>query len=201
MKHFILIIILAFTFGCSQQQARKPISHSEGSFMKESAERNKKIIAEEEKIIAAVIKNNPSNKYIASKKGYWYTYITKNSLDSLTPKHGDITYFDYDVKDIKGNVIYTKEELKPQVYAVDKQNIMTGLRDGIKLMKKNETITFLFTSNNGFGYHGDNNKIETNEPLICTVTLNDFKPVAKTTSQIAKPIVDKEIKVIDEPKN
>ena len=47
----------------------------------------------------------------------------------------------------------------------------------------NETITFLFTSNNGFGYHGDNNKIETNEPLICTVTLNDFKPEDKITPQ------------------
>ena len=80
------------------------------------------------------------------------------------------------MKDIKGNVIYSEVELRPQVYYVDKENIMMGLRDGIKLMNKGEKVTFLFPSHMGFGYHGDNKKIGTNEPLICTVTLNDIKP-------------------------
>jgi gliding motility-associated peptidyl-prolyl isomerase len=184
-----------FLASCSQQKARKPISHSEGSFMKESAERNKKLVAKEEKIIDSIIKSNPSIKYIASKKGYWYTYESKNETDTLTPKRGDIAYFDYDVKDINGNVIYTKEELKPQIYNVDKQNIMTGLSDGIKFMRKNETVKFLFTSNNGYGYHGDNDKITTNESLICTVTLKDFKStdkeVAKSKNLSIRPLIDK----------
>ncbi len=184
-----------FLASCSQQKARKPISHSEGSFMKESAERNKKIVAREEKTIDSIIKSDPSIKYIASKKGYWYTYESKNETDTLTPKRGDIAYFDYDVKDINGNVIYTKEELKPQIYNVDKQNIMTGLSDGIKLMRKNETVKFLFTSNNGYGYHGDNDKIETNESLICTVTLKDFKStdkeVSKSKNSAVRPLIDK----------
>ena len=50
-----------------------------------------------------------------------------------------------------------------------------GLRDGIKLMRKNETVNFLFPSHVGFGYHGDNRRIGTNQPLLCTVTLHDFK--------------------------
>lgn len=194
---------MIFLASCSQQKARKPISHSEGSFMKESAERNKKIVAKEEKIIDSIIKSNPLIKYIASKKGYWYTYEFKNETDTLTPKRGDIAYFDYDVKDINGNVIYTKEELKPQIYNVDKQNIMTGLSDGIKLMRKNETVKFLFTSNNGYGYHGDNDKITTNESLICTVTLKDFKSfdkeVAKSKNPSVAPVIDKseiDVKVI-----
>ena len=198
MKYLFLIFTIVFFASCSQQQARKPISHSEGSFMKESAERNKKLVAGEEKVIDSIIKSNPTIKYFASKKGYWYTYVSKNEIDTLKPKRGDIAYFEYDVKDIKGNVIYTKEELKPQVYAVDKQNIMSGLRDGIKLMRKNETVRFLFTSNNGYGYHGDNDKITTNESLICTVTLNDFKSAAanneitKPKTPVKKPVVEVE---------
>jgi FKBP-type peptidyl-prolyl cis-trans isomerase 2 len=83
-------------------------------------------------------------------------------------------------------------ELRPQTYIVDKQNIMMGLRDGIKLMHKNEKVTFLFPSRMGYGYHGDNKRIGTNEPLICTVTLHDFKPeekakAASTTSQPTQP--------------
>jgi gliding motility-associated peptidyl-prolyl isomerase len=160
---------------CKQhQEARRPISQASGVFMKKSIERNKKLIAGEEGQIDSIIKSNPKIKYIASTKGYWYTYLVKNELDTLTPKKGDVAFFNYEVKDIKGNIIYSELELKSQTYAVDKQNIMTGLREGIKLMHKKEKVNFLFPSHIAYGYHGDNNKIGQNQPLICTVTLHNF---------------------------
>jgi gliding motility-associated peptidyl-prolyl isomerase len=180
MKKMLLTIVLAagaVLTGCSQQQARKPVSRASGSaFINESVERNRKLIAYEEAQIDSIIKSNPAIKYIASSKGYWYHYEIENKQDTITPKRGDVAYFNYEVKDLKGNVIYSEVELRPQVYYVDKQNIMLGLRSGIKLMNEGERVTFLFPSNMGYGYHGDNNKIGVNEPLICTVTLNDIKP-------------------------
>jgi len=171
-----LLLFLATIFSCKQQQARMPISRSSGTFMKESIERNKKLNAVEESKIDSIIKNNPKIQYIASKKGYWYHYEIKNERDTLRPKKGDIAQFDYEIKDFKGNVVYSEVELRPQTYKVDKQNIIMGLRDGIKLMHKNEKVTFLFPSHMAYGYHGDNKRIGTNQPLICTVTLHDFKP-------------------------
>lgn len=178
MKKMIFIVSLLgiFLTGCSQQQARKPVTHTSGTFMRESIERNKKLNASEESQIDSIIKSNPQIKYIASDKGYWYHYEIENTNDTITPKRGDVAFYNYDVKDIKGNVIYSEVELRPQVYYVDKENIMMGLRHGIKLMNKGEKVTFLFPSHMGYGYHGDNKKIGTNEPLICTVTLNDIKP-------------------------
>ncbi len=177
----IAFTLLLITFiSCKEQQARKPISQSSGTFMKESAERNKKLIKGEERQIDSIIKSNPKIKYFASQKGYWYHYESKNETDTLSPKKGDVAYFDYEIKDLHGNVIYSDVELKPQTYIVDKQNILMGLRHGIKLMHKSEKVSFLFPSHMAFGYHGDNNRIGTNEPIICTVTLNDFKPVTKT---------------------
>ncbi len=167
---------ILFLTSCSQQQARRPVSQSSGQFMKESAERNKLIIAKEEKRIDSIMKSHPENNYIASKKGYWYCYETKNETDTLRPKKGDVAYFEYELRALNGAIIYSKEELKSQEYHVDKQNIMMGLRDGIKLMHKNEKVVFLFTSHMGFGYHGDNKKIGINEPLMCAVTLNDIVP-------------------------
>jgi gliding motility-associated peptidyl-prolyl isomerase len=164
--------------------------------MKKSAERNKKLIATEEGQIEALIKSNPKIKYLASTKGYWYTYVTQNIQDTLTPKKGDVAFFDYEIKDLKGNVIYSELELRPQTYAVDKQNIMTGLREGIKLMHKNEKVIFLFPSHIAFGYHGDNKKIGTNQPLMCTVTLHDFLPEAAFKKEILLKST-----AIDEPKN
>lgn len=193
MKHFKTLLIVLFTAvlltSCKQhQEARRPVSQSSGSFMKQSIARNKKMIAGEEEQIAAIIKNNPKTPYIASKKGYWYHYESRNLNDSLTPKKGDIAFFDYEIKDLKGNIIYSKEELEPQIYKVDKQEIMMGLRDGIKLMRKKEKVNFLFTSHMGYGYHGDNNKIGTNQPLFCTVTLNDFMPESQYNKQIQAKI-------------
>jgi gliding motility-associated peptidyl-prolyl isomerase len=177
MKNSIFIVLLIILASCSQQQgARRPISQSSGTFMKESVERNKKLVAGEEGRIAAIIKNSPDKKFIASKKGYWYSYVTQNVKDTLTPKKGDIAYYDYQVTDLNGAVIYSEDELASQTYYVDKeQKIIIGLRDGIKMMHKNEKITFLFPSHMAFGYHGDNNKIGHNEPLIYTVTLTNFE--------------------------
>ena len=168
------IIFITFLSCKQQQQARMPISRSSGTFMKESAIRNKKLIAGEEGKIDSIIKSNPKIQYIASKKGYWYHYQIKNERDTLRPKKGDVAQFDYEIQDLKGNVVYSEVELRPQTYVVDKQNIMMGLRDGIKLMHKNEKVTFLFPSHMGYGYHGDNKRIKSNQPIICTVTLNDF---------------------------
>ncbi|OOG72841.1 gliding motility-associated peptidyl-prolyl isomerase GldI [Flavobacterium sp. A45] len=189
MNYFKILLTTVFaTFlltGCKQhQEARKPISQSSGSFMKQSIARNKKMIAGEEDQIEAIIKSDPSKKYIASKKGYWYYYETRNLADSLTPQKGDVAFFDYEIQDLKGNIIYSQEELEPQIYKVDKQEIMMGLRDGIKLMRKTEKVHFLFTSHMGYGYHGDNNKIGTNQPLFCTVTLRNFMSEAAYNKQV-----------------
>jgi gliding motility-associated peptidyl-prolyl isomerase len=186
----LLFLLIMVIMSCKQQQARYPVSQSSGTFMKESVERNKKLNAGEEGKIDSIIKSNPQIKYIASSKGYWYHYEVKNENETLSPVKGDVAYFDYEIKDFKGNVVYSEVELKPQTYIVDKQNIMMGLRDGIKLMHKNEKVTFLFPSRMGFGYHGDNKRIGTNEPLICSVTLNDFKPVEKPKSASTAPITN-----------
>lgn len=187
-----LFLILVFVSSCKQpQEARRPISQASGSFMKKSIIRNKKLVATEESLIQDVIKSNPTVKYIASKKGYWYSYETRNEIDSLTPKKGDVAFFDYEIKDLQGNMIYSEIELRPQIYYVDKQNVIMGLRDGIKIMRKNEKVNFLFPSNMGYGYRGDEKKIGINEPIICTVTLRDFKPEVayKKESQIKlKPV-------------
>ncbi len=184
---FLFVVFMTLLSCKQQQQARMPISRSSGTFMKESAERNKKLIAGEEAKIDSIIKSNPKIQYIASKKGYWYHYQIKNEKDTLRPKKGDVAQFDYEIMDLKGNVIYSEVELRPQTYVVDKQNIMMGLRDGIKLMHKNEKVTFLFPSHMAYGYHGDNKLIKTNQPIICTVTLHDFKPKEKATPQVNLP--------------
>ena len=172
-------ILSLLLLGCKQNQdARRPISHSSGSFMKKSIDRNKKLNATEEEQIKALIRKDVKSQYTSSEKGYWYSYIVKNELETITPQKGDVAFFDYEIKDLNGTIIYSELELRPQIYYVDKQDVLIGLRDGIKLMHRGEKINFLFPSHKAYGYRGDTKKIDPNTPLWITVTLKDFKSEA-----------------------
>lgn len=170
---FILVLTLGVS-SCKSPEARRPISQKSGSFIKISAERNKKLNSEELGQIQNIIKKDTSKTYIASESGFFYYYNTKIEKDTITPEFGDIVNFDYDVKDFNGNDIYSDEEIHPRDYAMDQEEIFTGLREGLKLMKPGETVTFLFPSQKAYGYYGDKNKIGTNTPVICEVTVNSI---------------------------
>ena len=175
MKTFIIILLLALGFtSCKSPEARRPISQKTGSFIKESAERNKKLVEQEEAIIAQMIEKDSVRTYIASESGFWYYYNVKIEKDTITAKFGDIINFDYNVKDFKGQTIYSDEEIIADDYSMDQEELFTGLREGLKLMKPGETVTFLFPSQKAYGYYGDTKKIGTNVPLICEVTVNSI---------------------------
>lgn len=172
MKFNIFILITIICFSCKSPEARKPISVKTGSFIEQSAERNKELNKKEYNYIKKAIINKSNKEYIASNSGFWYSYITKSDTLTYTPKFGDIINFDYNIKNIKGEIVYSKEELRTQNYSMDRQEIFTGLREGLKLLKSGESATFVFPSQQAFGYYGDENKIGTNIPIICDVTIN-----------------------------
>lgn len=169
-----LVILLLLVMSCKSPEARKPVTVQSGSFIKESAERNRKLNEREQNRIEAIMAQNPEYDYIASESGFWYYYHTKVERDTITAGFGDLINFDYDVKDLSGNTIYTQEELGNQEYAMDQEELFTGLREGLKLLKPTESVTFLFPSQKAYGYYGDNNRIGTNVPLICRVTVNSI---------------------------
>ena len=69
-----------------------------------------------------------------------------------------------------------REGEKPtREYAMDKEKLFSGLRQGLKLMKTGETVTFLFPSHKAFGYYGDKEKIGSNVPITAKVTLHEIK--------------------------
>ena len=176
MKNLIvlLLIMLAYT-SCKSPEARRPVSIKTGSIINQSIDHNKKINREQHEQIKKIIKNNPEIEYIASPQGFWYYYNTKiEEAVFKKPGFGDFITYDYNVKSLNGTLIYSKEDLKTQNYIMEKQELFTGLREGLKLMRAGETVTFLFPSQKAYGYYGDENKIGRNIPLICEVTVNSI---------------------------
>ncbi len=167
---FLLLVFLSF-FACKTPEARRPVSQSSGSFIEESVERNKKLVAQEEELIRQIIAQDSSNTYISSPNGFWYYYNKKDTSATRTPQFGDLVEFDYTMQTLDGRTIYSEEELPRRTYAMDQEELFSGLREGLKIMHEGETVTFLFPSHKAYGYYGDKKKIGTNLPIISTVTL------------------------------
>lgn len=177
-KALLYLVLACFALAsCKTPEARRPVQQSSGSFIKESAERNKALLKEEEALIADVMEANPNNDYLASESGFWYYYNKKDSLDLVKPEIGDIVTFTYDIKSLEGDAILSETETGIQTYKVDQSNqdLISGLRDAVKLMKVGETVTFLFPSYKAFGYYGIENKLGTNVPVQSTVTLKSIQ--------------------------
>lgn len=184
LTKIIMMFIVLCVLGCKSPEARRPVTEKSGSFINESIERNKALVAKEEAEILEIIEQDTTRQYLASNNGFWY-YYNKRSADSLNtemPEFGDVVVFDYSIKSINGNVIYADGEIPTRTYTIDKEELFGGLREGLKLMKAGEVVTFVFPSHKAFGYYGDKNKIGTNIPILTTVTLNSINPETNTNT-------------------
>jgi gliding motility-associated peptidyl-prolyl isomerase len=162
------------TFGaCKSPEVRKPVQNNSGTYILKSAKRNKAIFEKEEKQIIQLLDSKPEQEYFSSEEGFWYFYNKKDTTATLKPVFGDHILFSYNVKKLNGTVIFSEKEIGLQDYIVDKTNqkLINGIRDGVKLMKEGEVITFLIPSFNAYSYYGIENKLGTNVPIMSTVTL------------------------------
>lgn len=174
MRNVLLIIFVCLAIAsCKTPEARRPIQRTSGSFISESVERNKKIYELEKNQFLDLMKSNPEIEYITSTNGFWYYYNTKDTISTVKPIIGDQVKFSYELKFLNNELLLTEEEIGIQDYTVDKsrQELISGIRDGIKLMKEGETITLLLPSYKAFGYYGIENRLGPNIPLQSKITL------------------------------
>lgn len=171
------LVFLIVLVSCKSPEARRPVTVSSGSFIKESVSRNQERVAQEIAAIENIIKNDTTKTYQASQSGFWYSYAKKDSIaNGLKPKFGDRVVFDYQISDLNGTVIYSKNELSPRAYVIDKEELISGMRDALKLMQQGESLDLILPSFKAYGYYGDENKIGVNVPLRISLTLTKLEP-------------------------
>ncbi|EAR01003.1 gliding motility-associated peptidyl-prolyl isomerase GldI [Maribacter sp. HTCC2170] len=170
MKQFLLFLLVCVLASCGGPEPRRPVKVKSGSF-NASVERSKKLLALEESMINSIIAKDTLHQYQNSAAGAWYYYEKKNENTTYTPQPDDLVTFAYNIISFANDTIYSQEEIGVQKYKVDKQELFPGLRNSIKLLKENESATFLFPSSLAYGYHGDNEKVGINVPVKSTITL------------------------------
>nr|WP_299341643.1 gliding motility-associated peptidyl-prolyl isomerase GldI [Allomuricauda sp.] len=172
MRFVSILLVFFLLLGCGEPEPRRPIKVKSGSFFKESVERNKKLLAVEEKTIKSLIERDTTNTYSVSSNGFWYYFEKKNDSSRYTPKTDDQILFSYNLSTLDNQLIYSMEDIGPTSYTVDKEQLFPGLQNAVKLLKINERATFLFPSLQAYGYLGDGQSIGPRTPLKATVELH-----------------------------
>jgi len=176
MKYLSILLLFLSIVACKEPQARKPVTIKSGNWQS-SIDRTKKIMQLENEAIEVYIKKDSTNTYLNSGKGFKYTYIKKDTVNTYTSNFGDQLLYTYSVSDLNNNLIYTSNEIGKKTYFIDqKAEIIEGFRQGLKMIKVDEEIKFIFPSQLAYGYSGDRKKIDINTPIICTVSLKELKP-------------------------
>jgi len=171
MKYSLVILtLITLIISCSNPEARKPIVRKTSSFMNESIERNKMLNKAENAILLQKIKSDTLHSYINSENGFWYYYDISISDENYLPVSGDEVFYKHEIRGLNNAILYSEEELGTKSYLIDKEELITGLQDALKIMKEGETVTFLFPSYKAYGYTGYD-RVQPNQPLIYTIQL------------------------------
>jgi len=171
MKHFIYIVLLVAFVACEGPEPRHPVKRNTTSKLQAAIERSKKLLAAEEFMIKSIIAKDSTKNYQQSTSGSWYFYVKKNTGEVALAQPEDLVTMTYNVISLDNDTIYRMQDIGIIKYKVDKQELFPGLRNAVKLLKENETATFLFPSSLGYGVPGDGDKIGINTPLKSTIAI------------------------------
>jgi gliding motility-associated peptidyl-prolyl isomerase len=176
MKKFVLsLLVLMLIVSCGEPEPRKPVQVKSGSFFKESVERSKKILELETEVIEKLIKKDSLREYLTSTSGFWYTYENQKDSSGYLPQSNDVLLLTYNIMSLSGDTIYKVKDIGLVEHAVDKSQLFPGLRNAVKLLRKEEVATFIFPSSQAYGYKGDTDKIGPNVPIKSSVSILEIK--------------------------
>ncbi len=157
--------------GCNKTEARRAVNLTKVSELNKTIAINKRIFLEEQNLIKKYIELDSTLAYINSGKGFWYAYLIKND-NSVKPIRGDNIVFEQELIGLDGTILYTKKDLGLRSYVVDKEHIIKGLKEGLKIMGEKEEIKFIFSSFVAYRMNGDaSGRIGSNEPIISKIKL------------------------------
>ncbi|MDO5106193.1 gliding motility-associated peptidyl-prolyl isomerase GldI [Capnocytophaga sp.] len=185
-RWFFGFLALFLAVACNNKQARRPISVKTGNtFLKESAKKNKQLLNSEEALIDSIIKKDTLHTFVDSQHGFKFYYLQQNPEADYTAQFGDKVTYNYGVSDLYGNEIYTHFQNARYDYLVEKEELFSGLRSALKILKEGESGVFFFPSELAYGYRGDKDKIESNQPIVAKIEVfkiekNENPPVEIT---------------------
>ncbi|MDO6738321.1 FKBP-type peptidyl-prolyl cis-trans isomerase [Wenyingzhuangia sp. 2_MG-2023] len=168
MKYSWIIFFGILFVSCNNSEARRPINKQKSSKKDFSIELNKQIRAAEEQRIQKYIERDTVLNYEYSPFGFAYAITKTSTKPQQEILKTSVLSFEKTVYTLDNQMVYPKEVIKSRL---EGSNLITGIREGVKLMREDEEIKFIFSSFVAHGFHGDESKIGANTPIVVKIKL------------------------------
>lgn len=177
MRHYRLLIVIALicmSIGCREKR-QHPLQGMTNSEMKELLIESSKYHARQE--------GGEIDEYIEqhglqmdeSPTGLRYKIFTprNTSCDSLKPE--DRVTLDYRIFLLDGTLCYSSEKSGAKSFIVDRDDVESGLHEGVKYLCSGDSAMFILPSYHAHGLTGDHAKIPSNSPVIYYLRVLDVQ--------------------------
>ncbi|HRO76280.1 MAG TPA: FKBP-type peptidyl-prolyl cis-trans isomerase [Crocinitomicaceae bacterium] len=163
-----IIILLFFLVAC------KPKAEKEITWNKEMSTNLGKEIAQEEDIdIELFIDQHPNLKFEATGTGLRIAFLKKG--DGEKAETGKIAEVNFKISLLDGTVCYQSDLDRADYYKIDKEDIESGVQEGIKLMNVGDKCKLIVPSHLAHGLVGDMDKIPPLSVLVIDLELISIK--------------------------
>lgn len=171
-KNVLFAALLTALVSCDQKVTQYPVSYSNDDFMKRSQERGKLLHQEELQWFDDYMKTSDL-KFVKTNSGFWISNTGQKT--DKTANNGDYIAYEYQVTDLKNNILYSFQDNQPQKIILGKADIVRGLHAALQLIPEGESAKLLLPSFLAYGGYGDTQKIAPDTPIIMDVKVNKIK--------------------------
>ncbi|NQY68329.1 MAG: FKBP-type peptidyl-prolyl cis-trans isomerase [Flavobacteriales bacterium] len=168
-KFVVQSILLLFVFvSCSETEEKKPNRITQKQLKRPLEEINKTMHSREmERIKAYISRRN----WDMTKTGTGLQYDIYESGDGIQPQKGNRVKVNFDVELLDGTKCYSSDEKGAIMFLVGRDNMESGIHEGILLMKVGDKARFVMPAHLAHGFVGDDKKIPKQSTVVYDIEL------------------------------
>ena len=169
--YFIFAVLGFMITACTYQEAGKE-KLNPGEYKEPLMEANKRVVKTEAQHIEDFLRRY---KWEMEESGSGLLYMIYYEGNGQQARNGMLASISYEIKVITGDVIYSSDKDGPLSFIIGNGEVISGLEEGILLMKVNDKAKFIIPSHLAYGLVGDGDLIPAKTTLIYDIELLSLK--------------------------
>lgn len=163
----VIPAFLLFLIRCGNDRSQKT-APPPGSLRESLIHANKQAVEAEKEQIDDFLRRH---KWDMQETGTGLRYMVYEHGNGEEPEEGDSVRLEYTTTLLNGDTVYSSSMEGPMVFVLGRGEAISGLEEGILLMKVGDRAKFIIPSHLAFGLIGDQNKIRDKVTLVYDVKL------------------------------
>lgn len=165
----LLVIGVYACNGCMEQRRPVPLQRD---YSEDLIEANRQKVQAEMQDISRYV---AAEKWPAIESATGLYYWIYQGGEGRNAQKGDHVSLEYSISDIKGQLFYDSASNGPLLFAVDQDEVVSGLHEVVKYMNLGARVKAIFPSHLGYGFTGDQQKIDPNTILVFDLHLYEIQ--------------------------